>query len=70
MAALAAAFRNLAMGGEDPIHRADPAKIAAFIAQGRVDLGRGLVGEARGPQFSKHLIAFAFRPGCSRRRTR
>ena len=70
MTSLAASFRNLRMGGEDPIHRADRAKIAAFIEQCRVDLGRGLVRETRGPQMSKYLIAFVFRPGCLRRRTR
>ena len=49
MAALTSSFRNLAMGVEDPIHRADPAKMAAFIEQGCVDLGRGPAREAWGP---------------------
>jgi len=53
VAALAASFGNLAMGGEGPVHRADPAKIAAFIEQGCVDLGRGPARKARGPQLGQ-----------------
>jgi len=45
MAALAASFGDLAMGGEDPIHRADPTQIDAFIEQRRVDLSRGRYGQ-------------------------
>ena len=61
MAAQPAAFRNLAMGGKDAIHRADGTQIDAFIKQRRIDFSGCLVGEARGPQLSKHLIAFTFR---------
>ena len=52
-AVLAAAFGDLAMGGKDAIHRADPTQTDAFIKQGCIDLGRDLVGEARGPQLSQ-----------------
>ena len=48
MAALAAAFCDLALGGEDAIHRADPTKVDAFIKQGCIDFGGCLVGETRG----------------------
>ena len=48
VAALAAAFGDLAMGGEDAIHCADRTKVDAFNKQGCIDLGRGLVGETRG----------------------
>ncbi len=70
MTALAAALSDLALGGKDAIHRADRAKIDAFIEQGRVDFGRGLIGEAGRTQMGKRLIAFAFRPSRFRRGTR
>jgi len=50
MATLAAALRNLAMGGKDAIHRADGAQIDAFIKQGGIDLGRVLIREKPWPK--------------------
>jgi hypothetical protein len=55
MATLAATLRNLTMGGEDAMHRADRAQIDAFIQQGGIDLGRGLIREAGRAQVGKHL---------------
>jgi len=63
VATLAAAFRDLAKGCEDAVHAADRAQIDALVEQGRVDLDRGLIGEARRAQLSKHLIPFALRQG-------
>ena len=60
MTTLAAAFRDLALRGKDSIHRADRAKIDAFIKQGGKDLGWGLIFEPGGVQMGKHLIPFAF----------
>ena len=61
MATLAAAFRNLTMGGKDAIHRADGAQIDAFIEQGGIDFGRGLIREAGRAQLGKHLTPLTFR---------
>ena len=61
VAALAAAFGDLALGGEDAIHWADPTQTDAFIEQRRIDFGGCLVSETRGPQLSKHLIPLTFR---------
>ena len=64
---LSAAFDDLAMGGKDAIHRSDRAQIDAFIEQGGIDFGRGLIREAGCAQMSKHLIPFTFRQGaCDR----
>jgi len=63
MAALPTTFRDLALGGQYPIHRADQAKMDAFIEQCRVDFGRGLIGKTRGAQMGKNLITLAFRQG-------
>ena len=62
-AALTAALGDLTLGGENAIHCADRTRIDAFIKQRLIDFGRGLVGETRGPQLSKHMIAFTFRQG-------
>ena len=61
VAALAAAFCDLALGGKDAIHRADPTKVDAFIGQRRIDFGGCLVGETRGLYLDKHLILFTFK---------
>jgi hypothetical protein len=67
VATLTAALCDLAMGGKDAIHRSDLTPIHAFIEQGGIDLGRGLVGEAGSTNFSKHMIPFTFRTGaCDR----
>ena len=63
MTTLAAAFRDLALGCKDAIHRADRTQIDAFIQQGRIDLGRGLIGKSGRAQMGKHLIPFPFRQG-------
>ena len=77
MAALAAAFGDLTMGGEDAIHCADPTKVDAFIAQRRIDFGGCLVGKPRGPQLSqapdfvpfpaKHALTEIGRASCRER---
>jgi hypothetical protein len=67
VATLTAALRNLTMSGKDAIHRSDRAQIDAFIEQGGIDFGRGLIREAGCAQMSKHLIPFTFRQGaCDR----
>ena len=58
MATLTAALCNLTMGGKDAIHRPDGAQIDAFIKQGGIDLGRGLIRETGCAQMGKHLIPF------------
>ena len=63
VATLAAAFDDLALTCKDAIHRADRTQIDAFIQQGRIDLGRGLVFEPGRAQMGKHLILFSFRQG-------
>jgi hypothetical protein len=54
MAELLAAFADFAVPTEDAVHRADRAIVGAFIKQGRVDLGRRLVGETRRVQQIQH----------------
>jgi hypothetical protein len=67
VATLTAALCDLAMGGKDAIHRSDRTPIHAFIEQGGIDLGRGLVGEAGSANFRKKMIPFTFRTGaCDR----
>ena len=63
VATLAAAFCNLTMGCTDPVHAADRTKIDAFVKQGRIDLGRGLIGESGCAKMGKNLIPFTFRQG-------
>ena len=51
------------MGGKDAIHRADGTQIDAFIKQGGIDLGRGVICETGSAQMGKNLIPFTFRQG-------
>ena len=69
VATLAAAFDDLALTCKDAIHRADRTQIDAFIEQGGVDLGRGLIREAGCAQMGKHLISLIFRQGARDRMT-
>ena len=67
VATLTTTLRNLTMGGKDAIHRSDRAQIDAFIEQGGIDFGRGLICEAGCAQMGKHLIPFTCPQGaCDR----
>ena len=72
VATLEAAFCNFALSRQYPIHRADRAKIVAFIEQGGKDLGQPLGSgsgwRSGGMQMGKHPNSFTFQQGTRDRR--
>ncbi len=72
---LVAAFADLLVVVEDPVHGSDRAVVDAFVEQGGVDFGRREIGEARRAQQIEHGLALcrvqrSGRTGTARRRGR
>src|SRR5882724_2586217 len=68
MAQLIASFADFLTCGQDAVHGADRAVIGALVEQAGVDLGGGLVGEARRAQEVDHGLAFQHAERASRAR--
>ena len=68
VAQLPAAFADLALAIEDPVHRSDRAVINTLVEQGRINLGWRLIGEARRMQHIQHglLLRLGQRAGWPR----
>ena len=57
-------------GGQDPVHTADAAQVAAVIEQDRPRLGGGLVGEPVTVEHVEHVRALLLRQRSRMRRPR
>jgi hypothetical protein len=65
---LGAAVADLVAAGQDPVHGADAAVVAALVEQDGPGLGRGLVGEPVAVQGVDDLLSFFFGKGGRMRR--
>jgi hypothetical protein len=60
---LGAAVADLVAAGQDPVHGADTAVVAALVEQDGPGLGRGLVGEPVAVEGVQDLLSFLVREG-------